>query len=126
MQDALKNDPPTGKENRQAVLSDASRCVTSIGPNEKRMNLSKEGQQLKLVTFRLDEGADPNDVAPRTLSTGNMTAWEAFLGLAIMALDGAVFEYTEDLHMSEFRDVLKCFVVHGADPHQEFVYPLSS
>lgn len=45
-----------------------------------------------------------------------MIAWEAFLGLAMMALDGALFEYMDDPHISELRDVLKCVVAHGANP----------
>lgn len=45
-----------------------------------------------------------------------MIVWEAFLGLAIMALDGALFEYMDDPHMSKLRDVTKCVVAHGTNP----------
>lgn len=126
VQDVLNNDPPTGKENRQSVLNDTFRCATSTRLIEKSPYMSIEGQQLKLINFLLDEGADPNDIGPRRRTSGNMTAWKGFLGLAIMALDSAVFGVLDDLHISDFRHVLKRFIACGADPRQEFVCPLRS
>jgi len=107
VQDSLKINPPTGQEKLKSVLNDALRCVTSNGLMSR--------QHLELTTFLLNEGANPNDVAPRR-SFGNMTAWEAFLSLAVTELR-VRFNV-----ISEFCKVLELFVAHGADPHQEFVY----
>ena len=118
--DTLKNDPPR-KETRQSVLNDILRCSTSIGLNESLVAAKNLGRPFStLIKFLLDEGTDPNDVAPQRLSEGSMTAWGAFLGLAMKKLDDWRLELDSDL--PELRDLLRYFLTRGANPHQEFIY----
>ena len=121
VQDCLKINPPTGKENRQSVLNDALRCVTSDGLREREHQCVyvPAMHHLELITFLLNEGADPNDAAPRRLALGNMTAWEAFLGPATGAA------HRTNLSTYVFPNVLKRFVACGADHHQEYVFTLN-
>ena len=122
VQDVLKNDLLTRNENRQSIINSALWCAASVGLDEYAFRFLMNKELFKLVRFLLHEDADLNHAAPRKLSAGNITAWEAFLGLAMKFLNYSNNHPQRDLLISEVRDSLESFVSHKADCHQEFFY----
>ena len=122
VQDMFKNDMTTANEHRQTALNETLWCAVG----EDSVNLFSRSdytstEQLELIRFLLDEGADPNETAISKLSVGEMTAWEIFLNLAMHCFLCGV---RDDPEVSRFDDAIRCFVAHGADPNQQFVYSL--
>ncbi|MCJ1247070.1 hypothetical protein MMC30_004281 [Trapelia coarctata] len=123
VQDSMKNDPPTVLANRPSALNEALLCATSHSWDQGSYE-QENWARLELIAFLLNAGADPHDVAPPSLLLGNMTAWKAFLVIAIWPHVKLHASHGSLIAISKYRDTLKRFVDCDADPHQEFVYTL--
>ena len=120
VQDVLKNDLWTRNENRQLILNETLWCAVGFWFGKIPTHEVGIIEQSELIKFLLDEHADPNHAAPGKFSAGNMTVWGAFLGQAIKVLHWSSFYLTREPRISDTRDLLKSFISHEADSHQEF------